>query len=494
MSNSFKIHSVKYNLVMNIILRMSAFIFPMITFPYVSRVLLAEGNGKIAFAASVINYFTLFASLGIPTYGVKACAQRRDDKVKLSRIVHELLFINIVCVILCYIVFMVMMFTVPEFSEDSTLLWINSISIFLSVIGIEWFYQAIEQYDYITLRNILFKVLSIILMFIFVHDKNDYIIYGAITIIGTVGSNILNIIKLPNYIICKFIGNYSLNQHIKPIFFLFLYSAATTIYTNLDTVMLGFMAGDIEVGYYSAAVKLKNILVSVVTALGAVLMPRISYFISNNLKDKFQYLINKSFEFVMFLSIPLAVYFVLEAKTTILFLAGPSYGEAIPTMKLIIPSIIFIGIGSVTAWQLLIPLGKEKCTVLAAVVGGLVDLIINFILIPKIGSLGAAIGTLIAEIVVVAIHIIALRDILRKVSLKKDILKIIISCTISTIVYFLVVQYINLEHLFFRLFITSTFFFSFYFLSSVILKVTIIIDYLKKFEEKLLSFRNKKTM
>ena len=165
MSNSFKIHSVKYNFIMNMILRMSSFIFPMITFPYVSRVLLAVGNGKIAFAASVINYFSLFASLGIPTYGVKVCAQVRDDKTNLSRTVHELLFINFICMIISYIVFIIMMFVVPEFSNNSTLLWINSISILLSVAGIEWFYQSIEQYDYITFRNIAFKVLSILLMF-----------------------------------------------------------------------------------------------------------------------------------------------------------------------------------------------------------------------------------------------------------------------------------------------------------------------------------------
>ncbi|KXU41360.1 O-antigen/teichoic acid export membrane protein [Longibaculum muris] len=477
MSNSFKIHSVKYNFIMNMILRMSSFIFPMITFPYVSRVLLAVGNGKIAFAASVINYFSLFASLGIPTYGVKVCAQVRDDKTNLSRTVHELLFINFICMIISYIVFIIMMFVVPEFSNNSTLLWINSISILLSVAGIEWFYQSIEQYDYITFRNIAFKVLSILLMFLFVHDKSDYIIYGAITILGTVGSNILNIIKLPKYITLKKIGNYCIKKHIKPIIFLFLYSAATMIYTNLDTVMLGFISGDIQVGYYNAAIKLKNILVSVVTALGSVLMPRISYYLTNNFKEKFYEMIKKSFEFIFLIAIPLATYFYFEADSLIIFLAGNGYEQAIPVMRAIIPSIIFIGIGSVTAWQLLIPLGKETYTVLGAIMGGLVDLIINILLIPTYGAIGAAIGTLVAEMVVVSVHLIVLRNELKHISIKKDIIKIFISLIITMFCYYVLINCFSFINIFVRLVITFIVFFGVYLLILFFTRENIIYEY-----------------
>lgn len=486
MNNDFKIHSVKYNFIMNMILRMSSFIFPMITFPYVSRILLASGNGKIAFAASIINYFTLFASLGIPTYGVKICAQVRDDKIKLSRTVQELLTINFICMVISYIIFIIMMFLVPEFSQNSTLLWINSISIVLSVAGIEWFYQAIEQYDYITFRNIFFKVVSIMFMFAFVHNQNDYIIYGAITIIGTVGSNILNIIKLPHYITLKKVGNYCFSKHFKPIIFLFLYSAATTIYTNLDTVMLGFISGDIQVGYYNAAVKLKNILVSIVTALGSVLMPRISYYLGNGNKKEFTRLVQKSFNFTFLVSIPFSVYFVYEATSSIGFLAGSGYEQAVPVMQIIIPSIIFIGIGSVTAWQLLIPLGKDIYTVIAAAIGGIVDLIINILLIPIYGAMGAAIGTLIAEVIVVSIHFLVLHDVLINIRIKKELFKILISICFASAFYFLIIKFIILDNLFLRLLITSILFFSSYFLSLLLLKENIVYEYKNKLLNKLM--------
>ena len=490
MKSDFKIHSVKYNFIMNIILKMSAFIFPLITFPYTSRILLASGNGKIAFASSIINYFMLFASLGIPTYGVKVCAQIRDDKEKLSKTVHELLTINIICMFFSYIVFIIMMLYVPEFKENSILLWINSLSILLSVAGIEWFYQAIKQYDYITFRNILFKVISIILMFLFVHDSNDYIIYGAITIIGTVGSNILNLLRLPRYITFKLLGNYCFKQHLKPIILLFLYSAATTIYTNMDTVMLGFISGDIEVGYYNAAVRIKTILVSLVTALGSVLMPRISYYLQNNMKEQFNQVIKKSFEFIFLASLPLTLYFMFEAQSTIFFLAGTEYAPAIRTMQLIMPSIIFIGIGSVTAWQLLIPLDKNNFTVLGAILGGLINLGINAILIPKCGSTGAAIGTVIAEIMVVCVHALALKDILKQVSIVKDLLKITISVILSTTGYLVFIHLFSIHHAFLRLVATSIIFFSIYGLSLLLLKETLIFDIISSFYNKIKNKRN----
>lgn len=473
MESKLKIKSVQYNFIMNIVLRMSAFIFPMITFPYTSRVLLAEGNGKIAFAVAVVNYFVLFASLGLPTYGVKACSQVRDDKTKLSRCVHELLSINVISMCISYISFAILMIVVPEFQKNSLLLWINSASIILSVAGIEWFYQAIEQYDYITIRNILIKLISIILMFLFVKNKDDYIIYGLITILGTVGSNIWNIVKLPSYIMLKNVGDYCLKKHLKPIIFLFLYSAATTIYTNLDTVMLGFMVNEEEVGYYNAAVKLKNILVSVVTALGAVLMPRVTYYLNNGKQEEFNNLIQKSFEFIFVLSVPMSIYFMFESSTVINFLAGSGYEQAIPTMKIIMPSLIFIGIGSVTAWQLLIPFNKEHVTVIGAIIGGVINLIINFILIPSYGATGAAFATVIAEILVVISHYIGLKTYLKNINIRIELVKIICATLISLAVYLLSLNWLFVDMLLIRLIVTSIIFFASYGILLLIFKENI---------------------
>ena len=193
---TLKTKSVKFNFIMNMILTASSFIFPLITFPYVSRVLLVEGNGYVSFATSVLTYFTMFASLGIPSYGIRACAQVRDDREELSKLTQELLIINIATTVLVSIVFVITLFTVPQFKEQQTLLWINGATLVLNAIGVNWLYSALEQYTYITVRSLVFKILSIILMFVFVHQQQDYIIYGAITVFATGGSNILNFINM----------------------------------------------------------------------------------------------------------------------------------------------------------------------------------------------------------------------------------------------------------------------------------------------------------
>lgn len=416
MKEDFKVRSVKYNFFMNIILKLSSFIFPLITFPYVSRVLLAEANGKLSFASAVVSYFSLFASLGIPTYGVRKCAEVRDKREILSKTVKELLIINSLCAIVTYGALFITVLCVPKMRNDMLLYWISSLSIVFNVIGVEWFYQAIEQYQYITVRNIFFKIIAIILMFISVHKPEDYLIYAGINIIGTVGSNVLNFIRLKKYIdLSPFIKQkYNFKVHLVPIITLFLYSATTTIYTNLDQVMLGFMVGDESVGFYSAAIKIKNILVSVITALGAVMLPRVSYCLKNGKMDEFSILIKKSFQFICIVSIPISIFFFLRANDVINLLAGNQYRESITILKYLMPAIVFIGLSSVTAWQLLIPLGKEKCTVYGAIIGASIDLIINFVLIPKMGAAGAAIGTTVAEFVVLFSHMVILKDIIKK--------------------------------------------------------------------------------
>ena len=275
---------------------------------------------------------------------------------------------------------------------------INSATILLTVFGVEWFYQAIEQYDYITFRNLAFKVLSIVLMFLLVHKTEDYILYGAITVIGTVGSNVLNIIRLRKLVDLKTKAKLELSRHIRPIMMLFMLSASTMIYTSLDTTMLGFIKGDADVGYYNAAIKLKNILVSLVTSLGTVLLPRLSNSLANQDMALFNRLIKKSFDFALLLSIPLTVYCILEANDCITFLAGAGYEPAILPMQFISPAIIFIGLSNIIGIQILIPLGKENLTVISTIVGAIVNVILNSILIPAYSAAGAALATTIAEL------------------------------------------------------------------------------------------------
>ncbi|HFI0246241.1 TPA: flippase [Streptococcus suis] len=436
MTEKFKVRSVRFNFLMNIILKMSAVIFPLITFPYVSRVLLSEANGKIAFATSVVGYFALFASMGIPSYGIRKCAEVRNDSEKLAKIVKELLLINSIFTFLAYLVFIVLMFTVPKFSSETLLFFISSVTILFNMLGVEWFYQAIEQYQYITVRNIAFKVISILLMFLFVHKPEDYIIYAGINVFASVGSNFLNIMRLSNYVDLKEgqIRKGDILLHIAPIVTLFLYNATTVIFTSLDQVMLGFLTENSSVGFYSAAIKVKNILVSLITALGSVMLPKIAYTLKNESEKDFERMISKSFNFIFVSSIPIAIFFVLMSKEIIFVLAGETYKEAIPILQFLMPSIIFIGLSSVTAWQLLIPLGKEKYTVVGAIFGATLNVIINILFIPILGAIGAAIASSLAEMVVFLVHVSVLKTTIKATFEFEELLRSILATTFSTLI------------------------------------------------------------
>lgn len=401
--------SLKLNFIMNAILTMSSIIFPLITFPYVSRILLPVGTGKVSFATSLVSYFALFAQLGIPTYGIRACAIVRDDREKLTRTVQELFIINLVMSAVAYAALFGALIFVPRLHEERTLYLIVSLTILFNAIGMEWLYKGLEQYTYITIRSIIFKVIAMGAMFLLVHEQSDYVIYGAISIFASSASHIFNFLHAHKYIGMRPVGGYQFKRHLKAVAVFFAMSCATTIYTHLDTVMLGFMKTDEDVGFYNAAVKIKVVLVSVVTSLGHVMLPRSSYYVQRNLMDEFWAISKKALNFVFLLAVPLMVYFILFARQGIFFLSGSAYANAILPMQIIMPTLLFIGITNILGIQILVPLGKEKIVLCSEIAGAITDLILNAILIPTMASAGAAIGTLVAEAVVLVVQWLALR-------------------------------------------------------------------------------------
>ena len=392
--------SLKKNFIMNVILTMSSFLFPLITFPYVSRILLPAGTGKVQFATSLITYFNIFAQLGIPIYGVRAVAKVRDNREELTRVAHELLIINLIMSLVAYLFLAFCLITVPKLQDERTLYILMSSNILLSAIGMEWMYKGLEKYTYITVVSIFFKFLALILMFMFIHVQQDYMVYGAISVFAAAGSSVVNMIYARHHIDMKPVGGYDLMRHKTAIMTFFAMACATTIYTNLDTLMLGFMKDEWEVGIYNASVKIKTILVSVVTSLGAVLLPRASYYVEQNNMDEFKRLGTKALTFVLLISIPITLYFILYAKQTILLVSGEAYLSSVPSMQWIMPTLILIGITNILGIQILVPLGKENIVLQSEILGAVTDLVINALLIPKLGSVGAAVGTLMAELIV----------------------------------------------------------------------------------------------
>ena len=425
--------SLKKNFIMNALLTMSTFLFPLITFPYVSRVLGPAGMGRVDFATSVLTYFSMIAQLGIPTYGIRLCAKVRDDRRQLTKTVQEILLLNTVTALVAYVVFFVLLFSVPRFYEDKTLFLIFSSTVLFNTIGVEWLYRAMEQYTYITVRSLIFKVIGVVAMFLLVHAESDYILYGGITIFAACASNVFNLFNLHRFVDLKPLGNYDLRRHMKPILVFFAMSCATTIYTHLDTVMLGFMRTDAEVGCYNAAIKIKVILVSAVTSLGTVLLPRASYYAQNKQTDELLRITKKAMNFVCLFALPLTVYFMLFARSGVLLLSGDAYTASVLPMQIIMPTLLFIGMTNILGMQILVPLGREKTVLLSEIVGAVVNLALNWLLIPPLGAVGAAVGTVVAEAAVWVVQCVCLRDLVKQTYRHVRVGVLLLGVTIGTV-------------------------------------------------------------
>lgn len=464
-----KYKSVKFNFIMNFILTLSNFIFPLITFPYVSRILQASGLGKVGFATSIIAYFSMIAMMGIPTYGIKACAKIRDDSYKLTKTVYELLILNTIFLAFALTLLLLSVIFINKLYIDKELYIILAFSMLFNVLGIEWLYKALEQYSYITIRSIFFKIASLILLFVFVKESNDILPYAMLTVLASVGAGILNFYNLRKIITLYKITfkQLEITKHIKPSFTFFLLTISITIYVNLDSVMLGFITSDDNVGYYSAAVKIKQILVTLVTSLGAVMLPRLAFYYEQKRFDEFKDLVKNALGFIFIVSLPLTIYFTLYAKDAIFLLSGESFLASVEPMQIIMPTVFFIALSNLMGWQILVPMDREKQIVFSTIIGALVGGIINIFAIPHLGVNGAAIANLCAECAVVVAQIILLRKFIFPILAKINIWKMLIALFISTGVTLLIP--FNLNKII-NLLLSSILFFGSYLISLLLLK------------------------
>ena len=415
------IKSIKFNFIMNFILTVSNFLFPLIIFPYVSRVLLPEGTGKVAFAFSIVSYFTLLASFGVATYGIRAIAQVRDDKDRLSKTMHELLFINIISMIIVYIALAIAILVVPKFAMEKELFGVTSLFILFTIIGIEWLYKGLEK----------FKIASLFLVFLFVKEKSDYIIFAFISIFAIVGSSVLNLINSRKLINYTLYSEYEFKKHLKPMFVLFLTSMAIAIYTSLDEGLLGLLSAPEQVGYYNAAVRVKGILFTLITSLGVVLLPRLSYYVENHMETEFHEALAKSTNFIIVIAASVVIFFTLFAKETILILAGENYVASIIPLQIVVWALILSAITNILGIQILLPLKKDKQLLFSVLCAATVDVIANFLLVPKLAAVGTALSVIAAELSVLIVQIIILRQYIKVLFSGLQLYKIIIALLIA---------------------------------------------------------------
>ncbi len=392
--------SVKVNYILNLINTGTQMLFPLITFPYVCRVIEADGIGQINFFQSIISYISLFTCLGIPMYAIREIARDRSDVVKMNRTAMEILLLHSMLTLVGYAIVAILCLTVPQIQVNIPLFLILSLTIFFTAIGCEWFYQGIEDFKYITIRGLIIKTVSVVLLFIFVKSKTDLLYYGCYTVFGVLGGNIFNFFRLRKYFHRENIifSELHIKRHVKPVLKVFSFSVVTSIYLQLNTVLLGFLKNALAVGYFAAATKVMQMLLTMSACLGSVMMPRASHLIAENKEDEFSRLIQKSYDFTLAIALPMTIGLIFCAPSLITALCGVKFEHSILPSQIIAPIILMVAISNVFGIQVLFPKGKINIVTLSCGIGAVADLILNLCLIPFFSYIGTSIAYLGAEV------------------------------------------------------------------------------------------------
>lgn len=386
---------VKKNIIYNITYQILILLLPLVTTPYISRVIGAEGIGIYSYNYSIVNYFMLFALLGLNNYGNRSIAAVRDDKVKLSETFFNIYGLQVLTsgiMILLYLGY------ITCFLSDYRLIaYIQLIFIISTMLDINWFFFGLEQFKLTVIRNTIVKILTVIAIFIFVKKPTDLWIYTIIMSVGTLISQLMVWPFVKKYVIWIQPNIKGILMHLKPNLTLFVPVLAVSIYKIMDKIMLGSLTTTLQVGYYENSEKLISIPLSVITALGTVMLPRMTNLVANNRSDAFKAYINISLKFVMFIAIGSMVGLTAISSNFIPLFLGDEFIECISVVSLLAVTILFVSWANVIRTQYLIPRQRDKIYIISTLLGAVVNVIANLIFIPSYGAAGAAIGTIFAE-------------------------------------------------------------------------------------------------
>jgi len=382
----------------NLLLSVVNILFPIITFPYASHIIGPDGIGKVQHAIFFAESFALFAALGIPLYGISAIA-KSDSNTKRSKTFSELILIHGITGFIFSLVYFILIYTVPFFQAHLSLYSTAGLIILLGFTSVDWFYSGLAKFKLIALRSVFIKIISVVLLFIFVKSPSDFLNYLCILIFSLVGNNIISLILIKKHTRLRIKG-IKIKRHLRPVLFVLGSNIAINMYAIWDTLLLGFLTNDKTVGLYFAAVKLVKFSIPFIISLGASIIPSLTLNIHNKNKGEVDRLLAESFQFIIFLAIPIAMGTFALAREFILVLSGNDFLSAVSTMQVVAILPLFIGLGHFFSLQILVPSGLNRQMFYATFAGVVCSLILNFTLIPFYGSIGSATANIVSEFVV----------------------------------------------------------------------------------------------
>lgn len=401
--------SVSRNYIYNLIYQILVLILPLITTPYVSRVLGATNIGIYSYTVSISALFILFGSLGVALYGQREIAYLQEDTKKRTIAFLEIVIFRSITLLISLVVFY---FMFVRGNNDYNIYYQGlTLEIIATAFDISWFFMGIEEFNKTVGRNIFIKLLSLILIFTLVKSESDLIIYFWIYVLSILLGNLSLWLYLPKYLEKVKIRELNIFRHIKPTLALFIPQIAIQVYTILDRTMIGTIIVDkSEVGYYDQAQKIIKLILAIITSMGTVMMPRIASTFAKGNKKTVENYMEKSFNMVFFLAFPMIMGIIATSKRFVPIFFGPGYDKIMIIMNVISPIILLIGLSNVMGTQYLLPTKRQKQYSISVICGSVVNVLMNLALIHKYGAVGASVGTVLAELSVTLVQMYYTRN------------------------------------------------------------------------------------
>lgn len=445
--------SLTINMALNSLRTLTTIIFPLITYPYITRVLSVENIGRVNFGQSIVSYFMLLAGFGISTFAIRNGSQIRENNERLNLFANRVFTINIITTAISCVLLVIVTILPTKVAAYRTIILLQGLTVAMSPLAVDWLYTIEEDFRYITLRSIVIQLLSLVLMFTFVKDENDVYLYVALTSMSTSLGNIFNFLHSKRYVKLKLVADTHWNEYKNSILLFFVNSIATIIYMNSDTTILGILKDDYSVGLYSVAVKIYTLVKQVFNAVIATTIPRLAYLRKNDVKE-FENLTKRMLSIVSICTIPAAVGLIILRKEAIILISGNNYLEAAPTLAILSAAIFFGILANIFVNGVLICMGREKYVVKATVVSAVGNAALNFVFIPFLSQNGAAITTLLAEMTVFGMSLYYSKDVVIHMIDFSEFRNAILGSALMILVSFPVSRVLENSHLIAKIAIT----------------------------------------
>lgn len=387
-------------MISNMLLTTSTVLFPLITFPYITRTLSNASIGKFFFIDAFTQYFVTLSAVGIPYYGIREIAKIKNDAAQRSKLVAELITIQFTLAVVSSIILLIAHYFIADLKNEHGLVKVACLSIIGSSFLIEWFYQGMENFAYITTRSLILKTLSVLSILLLVKQQNDYLIYYLLTTLLIVANASFNFFNYAKNHHVPFTGKLELKRHIKPLLVLLSINISVNIYAVSDTIILGLLTNTVMVSYYNVPLKIARIFWMLVNGAGLVLIPRIANFFAEDDTRGIQNVMQKNLNIVFLLTLPFCCFCLLFPEEIINVVSGPQYLQSANALRILSGVPFIIAVCNVFGTQYLMPIGSEKSILHATVIGLIISLVLNFLLIPQFKFMGTAIACVAAELVV----------------------------------------------------------------------------------------------